>query len=103
MKRNDRLMSKSKAEGRAAKRRSARYSTLTAREKAEYGRSIDLLYDLRHGEGTYKKLLRKHHLSTHKAQWYLGSNLIAGTRGKRVRASKIDRLTRALWFPTHFG
>ena len=79
------------------------YSTLTVGEKAEYGRSIDLLYDLRHGEGPYTALLRKHALSSRKAHWYLGSNLIGGKRGNRVRASKTDRLVRELMFPTPFG
>ncbi len=82
---------------------SPRYSTLTEHEQAEYGRSIDLLYDLRHGEDPYTTLLRKHHLDTRKAHWYLGSNLIGGTRGKRVRASKTDGLVRMLKFPRPFG
>jgi hypothetical protein len=77
-----------------------RYSSLTAREKAAYGRSIDLLYDLRHGEGPYTKLLRKHHLDTRTARRHLGRNLLGGTRGKRVRASKTDMLVRELVFPT---
>jgi hypothetical protein len=83
--------------------RSPRYSNLTAREKAEHRRAVDLLYDLRHGEGTYTKLLRKHHLSRRKAHRYLGPNLIGGTRGKRVRASKTDRLVRELMFPRSVG
>jgi hypothetical protein len=80
-----------------------RYSTLTEHEKTEYGRAIDLLYDLRHGEDPYTKLLGKHRLSRRKAQWYLGSNLTRGTRGKRVRASKTDKLVRELMFPTRYG
>jgi hypothetical protein len=85
------------------KRRSVRYLTLTGGEKAERGRSIDLLYDLRHGEDPYTKLLRKHRLSTRKAHRYLGPNLLGGGRGQRVRASKTDRLVRELMFPTPFG
>lgn len=88
--------------GRLVKPRPPQYSSLTVHEKGEYGRAVDLLYDLRHGE-TYTNLLRKHRLSAHKAHWYLGSNLIGGTRGKRVRASKSDRLVRELLFPTPFG
>jgi hypothetical protein len=86
-----------------AKRRTVRYLTLTLHEKAEYGRSIDLLYDLRHGDDPYTKLLRKHRLDTRKAHRYLGSNLLGGTRGKRVRASKTDRLVREFLFPTGWG
>jgi hypothetical protein len=86
-----------------AKRRTVRYSTLTLREKAEHRRAVDLLYDLRHGEGTYTKLLRKHRLSTRKARRYLGSNLLGGTRGKRMRPSKTDRLVRELMFPRSVG
>jgi len=85
------------------KRRTVRYSTLTPHEKAEYGRSIGLLYDLRHGDDPYTKLLHKHHLDTRKAHRYLGSNLLGGTRGKRVRASKADRLVREFLFPTGRG
>ena len=84
-------------------RRSLNYSTLTEREKPEYGRSVDLLYDLRHGEGPYTKLLRKHRLNTRKAHRYFGPNLLGGTRGKRVRASKTDRLVRELMFPRPYG
>jgi len=84
-------------------RQRPRYSTLTALEKGEYGRSIDLLYDLRHDVGPYTKLLRKHHLSSRKAHWYLGSNLLGGTSGRRERASKTDMLVRVLKFPRPFG
>ena len=86
-----------------AKRRTVRYSTLTENEKAEYGRSVDLLSDVRNDEDTFPNLLRKHRLSARKAHWYLGSNLIRGKRGMRVRASKTDRLVRRLMFPTPFG
>lgn len=83
--------------------RSPRHSTLTAREKTEYRRAIELLSDLRRGVGSYTKLLRAHHLATRKAHRYLGRNLLGGTRGKRVRASKTDRLVRELWFPRPTG
>jgi hypothetical protein len=79
------------------------YSTLTESEKVEYGRAVDLLSDLRRDEDTFPNLLRKHRLSARKAHRYLGSNLIGGTRGKRVRASKTDRLVRRLSFPKPFG
>jgi len=88
---------------RQAKPRTPGYSSLTAHQKAEYERSVDLLYDLRHGEDPYTKLLRKHGLSSRKARRYLGANLLGGTRGKRVRPSKTDRLVRELMFPTPFG
>lgn len=103
MKRKSKRRAKSKDANRVVTARSPRYSTLMASEKIEYGRAIDLLYDLRHAEGPYTKLLRKHRLGTRKAHWYLGSNLIGGTRGKRVQASKTDRLVRKLMFPRPFG
>jgi hypothetical protein len=83
--------------------RSPRYTTLTAQQKVEYERAIKLLANLRDGKGSYTKLLRQHRLSTQKAHRYLGSNLLGGTRGKRVRASKTDRLVRELFFPTPVG
>jgi hypothetical protein len=79
------------------------YSTLTPLEQAEYERAINLLYDLRHGVGPYTKLLRKHRLTTRKARRYLGPNLLGGTRGKRVRATKTDNLVRKLLFPWSWG
>jgi len=94
---------KQKSSGSIGKRRSPPYSTLTIGEKAEYKRSIDLLYDVRHGEGPYTKLLRKHRLTRRKAEEFLGSNLIRGGRGKRVRATKADRLVREVNFPTRMG
>lgn len=86
-----------------AKRRTVRYSTLTPTEKAEYRRAIELLSDLRRGAGSYTKLLRAHRLTTRKAHRYLRRNLLGETRGKRVRASKTDRLVRELWFPRPTG
>jgi len=83
--------------------RSPRYSTLTANEKAEHGRALGLLSDLRHGEGPYTKLLRKHRLNTRKAHWYLGANLLGGSHGNRVRASKTDNLICELFVPTLAG
>jgi hypothetical protein len=79
------------------------YSTLNEQEKAEYGRAIDLLYDLRNGDDPYTKLLGKHRLTERQAQRYLGSNLSGGARGKRVQVSKTDRLVRILKFPRPFG
>jgi len=104
MKRNRQRRAKSKGANRVVTLRPPPYSTLTVGEKAEYGRSIDLLYDLRQGEDPYTTLLRKHGLSSRKARRYLGTNLLGGgTPGKRVRASKTDRLVRELMFPTPFG
>jgi hypothetical protein len=103
MKRKKQRRAESKDANRSITPRPLDYSTLSVDEKDEYGRSIDLLYDLRQGEDPYTKLLRKHRLNTRKAHRYLGSNLIRGTRGKRVRASKTDRLVREVMFPTRFG
>jgi hypothetical protein len=79
------------------------YSRLTAREKAARERAVNLLSDLRRGEGSYTQLLRKHRLDTRTAHRYLGRNLLGGTRGEPVRASKADRLVRELMFPMSFG
>lgn len=84
-------------------RTSPNYLTLTEQEKAEHGRAVGLLYDLRHGRDSYTKLLRKHRLTTRKARRYLGPNLLGGTRGKRVRASQKDNLVRKLMFPWPSG
>ena len=103
MKRNKQRREKAKGANRVLTPHPPDYSTLTMDEKAEHWRALDLLYDLRHGDDPYTKLLCKHHLSTRKARRYLGSNLIGGMRGKRVRASKTDSLVRELMFPTPFG
>ena len=85
------------------KPRSARYSSLTAREKATRERALAVLSDLRHGEGSYSELLRKHHVDARTASRYLGRNFLGGAGNKRVRASKSDRLVRELMFPMPFG
>lgn len=77
--------------------------TLTAREKATRERALALLSDLRRGESSYSVLLRKYGLSTHTAHRYLGRDLLGGSRGKLVRASKADRRVRDLMFPQSFG
>jgi hypothetical protein len=96
-------MSKRRASSRIVKPRSPRYSTLTAREKAAYDRTTTLLTDLRRGEGSYTELLRKHHLGSRTARRYAGRDLLGGSRGKPVRASKADRRVRELMFPKSFG
>jgi hypothetical protein len=85
------------------KPRAPSHSGLTARQKAEYKRSLDLLSDLRRGKGSYSELLRKHRLSTQKAHKYLGRDLLGGGLGKPVRASKADRRVRLLMFPKAVG
>src|ERR1039457_2673236 len=96
-------MSKHKGTNRAVKRRSLRYSTLTEREKATYDRTTNLVTDLRRGEGSYTELRRKHHLGSRTARKYAGRDLVGGTRGKPVRASKADRRIRDLRFPQSSG
>jgi len=103
MKRKNKQPRSSKGPRRIVKSRALRYSSLTATKKAEYGRAVDLLYDLRHSGGTYTQLLRRHRLSTWKAHRYLGANLLTGKRGTRVQASKTDMLVRELMFPTREG
>src|SRR5207302_8768321 len=94
---------KIKLKTRNIMRRAHRQSRLTAREKYSHQRSLGLLSDLRRGEGPYSDLLRKHHLDTRTAHKHLGRNLLGGTRGQRVRASKADILMRELLFPTSAG
>ncbi len=79
------------------------YARLTTRDKVTYQRALALLSDLRRGEGTYSQLLRKHRLRGSTARKYLGRDLIGGTRGQRVRASKADRRVRLLMFPKSTG
>ncbi len=88
---------------RPPKTRSPRYSRLTAHQKATRERTLNLLSDLRRGKGSYRELLRKYHLSSHTARKYLGRDLLGGTGGKPVRASKADRRVRVLMFPKSFG
>ena len=76
--------------------------TLTLRQKATRERALELLWELRHG-GSYSKLLRKHRLNARTARKYLGRNLLGGTPGTPVRASKSDRLVRERPFPRAFG
>jgi hypothetical protein len=80
-----------------------RYPTLTARQKATYDRTTNLITDLRRGEGSYTELLRKHHLGSRTARKYAGRDLLGRTRSKPVRASKADRRVRDLMFPQSSG
>lgn len=98
-----RSMPKRKGTNRVVKRRSLRYSTLTEREKAIYDRTTNLVSDLRRGEGSYTELLQKHHLGSRTARKYGGRDLLGGTPGKLVHASKADRRVRELLFPTSSG
>ena len=88
---------------RAGRRKTPRYLSLTAREKATYDRTTNLVTDLRRGEGSYTVLLRKHHLGSRTARKYAGRDLLGPTRGKPVRASKADRRVRDLMFPQSSG
>jgi hypothetical protein len=88
---------------RIAKTRAARYENLPARGKATYDRTTNLVTDLRRGEGSFTELLRKHHLGSRTARKYAGRDLLVGTRGKPVRASKADRRVRDLLFPQSSG
>jgi hypothetical protein len=84
-------------------RKTPQYSRLTAKERAAYDRTTNLVTDLRNGVGPYKELLRKHKLSAPTARKYGGHDIIGGTRGKPVRASKTDRRARLLMFPKAVG
>ena len=84
-------------------RKTLQYLRLTARERAKYDLTTSLVTDLRAGEGSYTKLLRKRNLGSRTARKYGGRDLIGGTRGKPVRASKADRRVRLLMFPQAVG
>jgi len=96
-------MSKRKRTNWATKRRSLRYSNLNEHERCIYDRTTNLVTDLRRGEGSYTELLRKHHLGSRAARKYAGRDLLGGTPGKRMRASKADRRVRDLMFPQSSG
>lgn len=87
----------------AGRQRKPRYSALTERQKDQYNRTTNLVTDLRRGEGPYTALLRKYHLGSETARKYAGRDLLGGTRGQQVRASKADRRVRVLMFPTAVG
>ena len=99
----------SKRKSRASRRRPPKagrkpsYANLSAHEKATYDRTTNLITDLRRGEGSYTALLRKHHLGSRTARKYAGRDLLGGTRGKPLRASKADRRVRDLLFPMPSG
>jgi hypothetical protein len=93
---------KRKSSQRKRKPRIPGYSSLTAREKATYVRTTNLVADLRRGEGSYTELLRKHQLGSRTARKYAGRDLV-GSRGQPVRASKADRCVRDLLFPMPSG
>src|SRR6266567_3109256 len=103
MERNDRRRAKSTRRGRAVTPRLSKYSNLTVREKSAYERTAKLVSDLRRGKGPYTELLRRYHLNTRTARKHAGRSLLGGKRGRRVRASKSDRLVRELLFPTGLG
>jgi len=103
MKRNKHRRAKSNGRSRAISPRSLKYGSLPERGKATYDRTTNLITDLRRGEGSYTELLRKHHLGSRTARKYAGRDLLGGTRGKPVRASKADRRVRDLMFPMPSG
>jgi len=102
-KRGLRVSSGSKAKKDRQSKAGSRRPSLTAREKATRERALALLSDLRRGEGSYRELLRKHRLDTRTAHRYLGRDLLGGTPGEHVRASKADRRVRELMFPMSSG
>lgn len=82
---------------------SLKHESLTVRGKGSYDRTTNLVTDLRSGKGTYSELLKLHHLSSRTARKYAGRDLLGGSRGKPVRASKADRRVRDLLFPMPTG
>lgn len=103
MKRKKQRGMKSGSSGRAVIRHSLKYKSLTVRGKDSYDRTTNLITDVRGGKGSWKELLRKHHLDSRTARKYGGRDLLGGGRGKPVRASKADRRVRELLFPTPTG
>ena len=96
-------VARKKRPARIAKKRSPQYDRLTARGKATYDRTTNLISALRRGEGPYTELLQKHHIASRTARESAGGDLRGGGRGKPVRASKADRRVRDVWFPTSVG
>ena len=94
---------KRKSSRRKGKPRTLRYSSLTARQKEADDRTTNLITDLRRGKGPYTELLRKSHLGSRTARKYARRDLLGGSRGKPVRASKADRRVRDLLFPMRTG
>jgi len=103
MRRKNRSVSKSKTEARAAKRRSVPYERLTEHARGIYDQVTGLVTDVRGDKGSWSELLKKHHLSSRKARESARRDLLGGTRGKPVRASKADRRVRDLLFPMSTG
>jgi hypothetical protein len=103
MKRNKHRRAKSNGRSRAITPRSLKYESLPERGKVTYDRTTNLITNLRRGEGSYTELLRQHHLGSRTARKYAGRDLLGGTRGKPVRASKADRRVRDLVFPMPQG
>ena len=87
----------------APKTRLSKYDKFTASQKNRYDRTTNLITDVRGRKGTWSELLKKHHLSSRKARESAGRDLLGGTRGKPVRASKADRRVRDLLFPMPTG
>jgi hypothetical protein len=96
-------MSKQKKTSSVLKTPAPKYENLTAPQKDAYGRTANLVSDLRRGEGPYVGLLRKYHLGSRTARKHAGLNLLGGTRGEPVRASKVDRMVRDPLFPMPSG
>jgi hypothetical protein len=103
MTRKNRSTANSKTQGKAGKRRSVRYSSLSERGRGIYNRTTNLITDLRGGKGSWKDLLREHHLGSRTARKYAGRDLLGGGRGNPVHASKSDRRVRDLLFPMPTG
>ncbi len=80
-----------------------RYSSLNARQKFTYERVSSFLSDLRAGRGSGPELLREYHLDRRTARKYAGRDLLGGTHGKPLRASKSDKRVRDMLFPTPYG
>src|SRR5438270_892046 len=78
-------------------------SSLNAPQNDRYDRTTSLITELRGGKGPYTELLRKYHVSSRTARKFGGRDLLGGTRGKPVRASKADRRVRDLLFPMSSG
>ena len=88
---------------RTRTKRILRYSTLTARQKATYDRTTNLITDIRGWQGFMDGTIPEAPPRSRTARKYAGRDLLGGTRGKPVRASKADRRVRDLLFPTPSG
>jgi hypothetical protein len=92
-------MAASKTRNRQGKARSkARTLKLQARSDASRQRAFKALWAMRQGD-TLSKAARENGVTVRTVKHYVGSALVQGRPGGRIRATKSDRLVRYLQIP----